>query len=59
MHTYLVTIKYYIYFFLSNTDKNDNMTHKTAKAQYWRAFSVGHLTAMQSAHTIPKVPTIA
>jgi hypothetical protein len=35
------------------------MTHKTAKTQYWRADSVGNLTAMQSAHTIPKMPTIA
>ena len=35
------------------------MTHKTAKTQHWRAFFVGHSWPVQSAHKIPKVPTIA
>ena len=34
------------------------MTYKTAKAQYWRAFFVGNLTAVQSAYKIPKLPTL-
>jgi hypothetical protein len=34
------------------------MTHKIGFFQYLRAFFVGHLTAMQTAHTIPKLPTI-
>jgi hypothetical protein len=35
------------------------MTYKTAKTQYWRADSVGNLTAMQTAHNTPNLPTIA
>lgn len=34
------------------------MTYKTAKTQHWRPFSVGNSRTVQTAHTIPKLPTL-